>query len=223
MTQAPRPNRQVRRDWEATRRRWEAERRREQQLAAQRRARAEAAEATDRRREAADRARALAAQSWPPTPVASRYERRLRARYLNGCTRSADVVPAERWLATRASGAPTWMADADALTGISIAMTVLVTIGILVALAVDTDAAIDVWAVVGMVVLSPVVFLLAWIPTTIVLAVLGLVGVISLELAGALRGARQRRMWEDHIAYRTWARQVQADVDALTAGDAAPR
>jgi len=115
------------------------------------------------------------------------------------------------------------MTDEDALTGISIATTVLVTIGILVALAVDTDAAIDVWAVVGMVVLSPVVFLLAWIPTTIVLAVLGLVGVISLELAGALRGARQRRMWEDHIAYRTWARQVQADVDALTAGDAAPR
>ncbi len=155
MTQAPRPNRRVRRDWETTRRRWEAEQRREQQQAAQRRARAEAAEATARRREAAEHARAVAARSWPATPVASRYERRLRARYLSDCERSSDMLPPDRWLAARASRTPAWMVDGDALTGISLAMTVLVTVGVFVHFAVGTDSAIGLWAVVGMVVLSP--------------------------------------------------------------------
>ena len=211
MTQAPRPNRRVRRDWETTRRRWEAEQRREQQQSAQRRARAESTEAAARRREAAEHARAVAARAWPATPVASRYERRLRARYLDDCARSADTQTPDNWLAERASGAPSWMVDEDAMTALSIAVTILVTIGILVYVAVDMDSAFDAWALLGMVVVSPVVFLLAWIPTAVVLFVVTVVAVIGLEVAGALRGARQRRMWEDHHAYLTWAEQVQAD------------
>jgi hypothetical protein len=105
------------------------------------------------------------------------------------------------------------MVDGDALTGISLAMTVLVTVGVFVYFAVGTDSAIGLWAVVGMVVLSPLVFLLAWIPTSIVLFVLVLIGGIGFGVADGVRGVRQRRMWEDHCAYRMWARQVQADED----------
>jgi hypothetical protein len=211
MKQAPRPNRDVRRNWEATRRRWEADQRREQQQAAQRRARVESAEAAAHHREAAEHARAVGADLWPATPVASRYERRLRAKYLDDCARSADTQTPVIWLAERASGAPSWMVDEDAMTALSIAVTILVTIGILVYVAVDMDSAFDAWALLGMVVVSPVVFLLAWIPTAVVLFVVAVVAVIGLEVAAALRGARQRRMWEDHLAYITWAEQVRED------------
>ena len=190
MTQAPRPNRRVRRDWETTRRRWEAEQRREQQQAAQRRARAEAAEATARRREAAEHARAVAARSWPATPVASRYERRLRARYLSDCERSSDMLPPDRWLAARASENPGVDGRRGCPDGDQHRHDGPCDRRHLRPLRGGYRQRHRTWAVVGMVVLSPVVFLLAWIPTSIVLFVLVLIGGIGLGVAdGAARRA----------------------------------
>lgn len=211
MTQTRRPNSRVRRDWESTRRRWEAEKKRELRLDAQRRARASAAEAEARNRAAEELARAKAERSWPATPVASRYERRLRTLYIEQRSRAGDAVPPERWLAGRAPGTPDWMGDEDALMGISAAVTVLVTIAVLVDSVLDAGAPLDLWALVGVVVFAPVVFLLAWVPTGVVLAVLAFIGLVVLETAHAIRRGRQRKMWEDHLAYRAWEREVHAD------------
>ena len=103
------------------------------------------------------------------------------------------------------TGAPDWMGDEDAMMWISAAVTVVVTFGILFYHLVDSGTPFDLWAAAGMVIFAPVVFLLAWIPTAIVLFVLALVAVIVLETShGVRRAGRQERMWEDHQAYRAW-------------------